>query len=130
MGYRKFKADKLFDGIKFRKEESVLITDEQGKVQSIASPDEAGDDVETFTGILSPGLINCHCHVELSHLKNVIAPGTGLVNFLKLVVQKRGFHADVIQNAIHQAEREMFNNGIVAVGDISNQVDAIETKSS
>lgn len=107
-----------------------MITDEQGKVQSIVNAKEAGDNVETFAGILTPGLINCHCHLELSHLKDVIPPGTGLVNFLKLVVQKRGFHADVIHNAILHAEREMFNNGIVAVGDISNQVDAIETKST
>jgi cytosine/adenosine deaminase-related metal-dependent hydrolase len=59
----------------------------------------------------------------------VIPPHTGLINFLKSVVQKRGFHADVIQHAIEDAEQEMFQNGIVAVGDISNQVDAIKVKS-
>ncbi len=44
--------------------------------------DEAGDDIQQFSGILSPGFINCHCHLELSHLKNVIPPHTGLIDFL------------------------------------------------
>ena len=130
MGYRKFKADRLFNGAEFEKEEAVLITDQEGTVKDVVSISEAGTDIETFTGILCPGLINCHCHLELSHLKNVIPPRTGLINFLKSVVTKRGFPADVIQQAIQSAEQEMYNNGIVAVGDISNQVDAIKTKSS
>jgi len=130
MGYRKFKADRLFNGTNFENEEAVLITDEAGKVEALVNIHEAGADIEKFKGIISPGLINCHCHLELSHLRNVIPPGTGLINFLKLVVTKRGFPADVIQQAIQNAEKEMYDNGIVAVGDISNQVDAIKTKST
>ena len=129
MGYRKFTADKIFDGTTLRDSDWVLVTRDDGTIEDIVSSTNAGDQVETLTGILSPGLINCHCHVELSHLKDVIPPHTGLINFLKSVVQKRGFHADVIQKAIQDAEQEMFNNGIVAVGDISNQVDAIQVKS-
>jgi aminodeoxyfutalosine deaminase len=128
MGYRKFKADKLFDGEHLLDESSVLITDDEGKIDDIVSAAEAGEDIQTFNGILSPGLINCHCHLELSHLKKVIPPGTGLITFLKSVVQKRGFEADVIHDRIVKAEQEMLNNGIVAVGDISNQADAIKVK--
>jgi cytosine/adenosine deaminase-related metal-dependent hydrolase len=43
-------------------------------------------------------------------------------------VQKRGFDADVIQDRLEKAEQEMYDNGIVAVGDISNQEDAIRVK--
>ncbi len=128
MSYRKFKADQLFDGTTLRYDEFVLVTDAEGKIEEIVSSQDAGDDVEVLHGILSPGLINCHCHLELSHLKNVIPPGTGLINFLKSVVQKRGFDADIIQDHIANAEQEMYQNGIVAVGDISNQVDAIHIK--
>ena len=128
MSFRKFKADQLFDGFDFKSEDSVLICDEKGKIENIVPAAEAGGDVKQLEGILSPGLINCHCHVELSHLKNVIPPGTGLINFLKTVVQKRDFDADIIQREIEKTEEEMFNNGIVAVGDISNQADAIEMK--
>ena len=129
MSYRKFKADKLFDGENLIDNASVvLITTDAGEIQDVVPALEAGDDVEVYDGILSPGLINCHCHVELSHLKNVIPPGTGLIKFLKSVVQKRGFDADVVQDAIQRADQEMYNNGIVAVGDISNQADAIQVK--
>lgn len=129
MAFKKFKADKLFDGYRFVSDNSVLITDDQGTVQDIVEKKEAGDDVQYFSGILSPGLINCHCHLELSHLKNVIPPHTGLIEFLCSVVTKRDFPRDVIDEEIKKAEKEMYDNGIVAVGDISNTADTAEVKS-
>ena len=129
MSYRKFKGDKLFDGYRFLEDNSVLITDESGTVENIVSLAEAGDDVQQFKGILSPGLINCHCHLELSHLKNVIPPHTGLIDFLCSVVTKRGFSPDIIQEEIIRAEKEMYQGGIVAVGDIGNTDDTASIKS-
>ncbi|HLO39089.1 MAG TPA: amidohydrolase family protein [Lacibacter sp.] len=129
MQYRKLRADQLFDGYRFRNEDEVLVTDEQGLVLDIVTLDDAGDDIEQLNGILSPGLINCHCHLELSHLKNVIPPHTGLINFLCSVVTKRGFENEVIATAIAEAEQEMFNNGTVAVGDIGNTADTAFIKS-
>jgi cytosine/adenosine deaminase-related metal-dependent hydrolase len=129
MGYRKFKADKLFDGYRFLEEDKVLITGEDGTVAAIVPFADAGDDVQQFEGILSPGLINCHCHLELSHLKNVIPPYTGLIEFLCSVVTKRDFSPAIIQQEIIKAEKEMYDNGIVAVGDIGNTVDTADVKS-
>ena len=129
MTYRKFKADQLFDGYHLHGNDKVLITDETGRVQDIVPVLEAGDDVQTFSGILSPGLINCHCHLELSHLKNVIPPHTGLIDFLCSVVTKRDFAPELIQQEIIKAEKEMYDNGIVAVGDIGNTADTTEVKS-
>ena len=128
MGYRKFRADRLFDGHRFRDGE-VLITDEQGTVEAIVPQSEAGDDVQEITGILCPGLINAHCHLELSHLKNVIPPHTGLIDFLCSVVTKRGFARELIDAEIIRAEKEMADNGIVAVGDIGNTADTAVVKS-
>lgn len=127
MGYRKFKAEKLFDGHKFR-EEKVLITDENGRIEAIMATEEAGEDVQKLEGILSPGLVNCHCHLELSHLKNVIPPHTGLIDFLCSVVTKRDFPREIIDAEIIKAEKEMYENGIVAVGDIGNTADTAEVK--
>ncbi len=129
MQYRKLRADKLFDGYRFRNEDDVLIVDEDGKFVDIVATNKAGDDVEELKGILSPGLINCHCHLELSHLKNVIPPGTGLVDFLCSVVTKRGYEAEEIAAAITAAEQEMYDNGTVAVGDIGNTADTAFIKS-
>lgn len=132
MAYRKFKATELFDGTRFRKEEDVLITTADGTIETIVPLQQAGDDIEILEGILSPGFINCHCHLELSHLKNIIPPHTGLIDFLCTVVTKRGFAPEIIQQEIAKAESEMYNNGIVAVGDIGNTADTafIKSKSS
>jgi len=129
MAYRKFKADQLFDGYHLHDSDKVLITDDWGKIENIVSISEAGDDIQTFTGILSPGLINCHCHLELSHLRNVIPPHTGLIEFLCSVVTKRDFPREVIDQEIIKAEKEMYDNGIVAVGDIGNTADTAPVKS-
>jgi aminodeoxyfutalosine deaminase len=129
MRYRKLRADRLFDGYRFRNDDDVLVIDEEGVVRDMVAFADAGDNIEQLNGILSPGLINCHCHLELSHLKNVIRPHTGLIDFLCSVVTKRGFEADLIADAIVEAEKEMFNNGTVAVGDIGNTADTALIKS-
>ena len=129
MAYKKFKADQLFDGYHLHGNDKVLITDDSGNVERILPVSEAGNDVQTFSGILSPGFINCHCHLELSHLKNVIPPHTGLIEFLCSVVTKRDFAPEVIKHEIIKAEKEMYDNGIIAVGDIGNTADTAEVKS-
>ena len=127
--YKKFKADKLFDGHHFLDENYVLITDENGVIHEIVNIKDAGNDIRKLKGIISPGFINCHCHLELSHLKNVIPPHTGLIEFLCSVVTKRGFDPEIIQQEIKNAEKEMYDNGIVAVGDIGNTPDTADIKS-
>lgn len=127
MNYRKFKADRIFDGYQFH-QGKVLITNEEGIFENIVTEEEAGENIQLLDGILTPGFINCHCHLELSHLKDVIPPHTGLIEFLCSVVTKRNFSPEVIQQAITTAEKEMYDNGIVAVGDIGNTADTAEVK--
>ena len=128
MAFQKFKADKLFDGYRFLEDDKVLITDLDGVIEDIVSDSEAGDNVQQFSGILSPGFINCHCHLELSHMKGLITQGTGLVNFVLDVVQQRHFPEEEILQAIEKAEDEMLANGIVAVGDICNNALTVSQK--
>ncbi|MFM7646213.1 MAG: amidohydrolase family protein [Sphingomonadales bacterium] len=129
MGMLKFKATQLFDGYRLL-DNKVLVTQPDGTIESIINVDEAGDSVLPLNGILMPGLINSHCHLELSHLKDVIAPHTGLIEFLCSVVTKRGFPPELIQEKIALAEQEMYANGIVGVGDIGNTADTGFTKST
>jgi len=127
MGYRKFRGSRLFDGYRFREGE-VLVTDEKGKVEALVTDEEAGEDVEVFEGIISPGLVNCHCHLELSHMKGLIAEGTGLVPFVGQVMAGRSRPVEEILAAIEAAEQSMIDNGIVAVGDICNTAYTINRK--
>lgn len=119
MYYRKLAAKKIFDGNKIV-ENAVLICRQNGIIESIVSAADAGRDIENFEGLLTPGFINCHCHLELSHMKGAIAQNTGLVNFVLDVVGKRQAPEAEVQQSIAVADAQMWQNGIVAVGDICN----------
>jgi len=128
MMYRKFKADQIFTGEGMAPAGYVLITSREGVIIDLIPGEDAGENIEYAGHLLSPGFINAHCHLELSHLKNQVPPGKGLINFLLDVVGKRDFKPEVIQAAIQLADKEMYDAGIVAVGDISNTSDTVETK--
>ncbi len=121
MAYRKFKADRLFDGMDLR-QNAVLITDTAGKIIAVVNGEEAGEEFEILEGILSPGFVNTHCHLELSHLKNKIPEKTGLIEFVYKVVTERHFPEETILDAMRMGADEMAESGIVAVGDICNNV--------
>jgi len=129
MAYLKFKADQLFTGTQMLDASHVLITNEQGIVQDIIPQEQAGEDIRLLNGILSPGFINCHCHLELSHMKGLIPEHTGLVDFIISILQQRHFPEEEILAAIAAGEDEMIENGIVAVGDISNNALSFYQKS-
>jgi len=119
MMYRKFTADALFTGYEFLTGGEVLVTDEYGKITEIVSGSGISD-AEHFNGTLSPGFINAHCHLELSWMKNLIPRKTGMIDFLIGVMQKPRLPANEINKAIVDAEQQMLNSGIIAVGDICN----------
>ncbi len=127
--YQKFQASLLFTGNQLLSgDNQVLITKEDGTVDAIVPVSDAGDDIQHFEGILSPGLVNAHCHLELSHMKGMIPAHTGLQEFVKQIVALRQVAPVAIQEAIVSAEAEMMANGIVAVGDISNTLDTLTQK--
>ena len=84
--------------------------------------------LEFYNGIIVPGFINAHCHLELSHLRNMIPPHTGLPGFLSSIGRIRPSEERSIIQSAKDADQEMLRNGIVAVGDISNQADTIPVK--
>lgn len=128
MNFRKFKADHLFTGHQWLGDQHVLVTRPDGEVADILPLADAGEGIEEYPGILSPGLINCHCHLELSHLKGVIPEKTGMIDFLLGVISQRHFPPEQIEQAIADADEAMIRNGIVAVGDISNTNHTIRQK--
>lgn len=98
------------------------VLEEQGVITAVGSyPSLAhhhhGPVYDTGDQFLLPGLINAHTHIELSHLRGRLAPGTGFENWVTqlLTLPAREFDPGAAQNAIH----EMENVGICAVGDIS-----------
>jgi cytosine/adenosine deaminase-related metal-dependent hydrolase len=125
--YRKFSADKIFDGYSFLLQK-VIIVNASGVVIDVVDEQEGGDDIEKLNGILCPGFINAHCHLELSHMKGHIPKFSGLVDFILKIVADRHYSEDDILEAIANAEDKMLQNGIVAVGDICNNALTIPQK--
>ena len=126
--YRKFTADYIFTGYEILPANFVLITNPEGVIIDIQDINNSGDNIEVFKGLLTPGFINAHCHVELSHLKDVISTGTGLVEFVQQLMRHRTSFDEAKQKAMQNAVQEMYKAGIVAVGDICNTTDSIIVK--
>ena len=107
-----------------------MLIDDDGKIIDIVPIIEfEPSTIKKYNGALVPGFINAHCHLELSHLKNKFPEKTGLPEFLMQVTKQRNAVQEEINNAINEAEIEMINNGIVAVGDISNNENTFFQKS-
>jgi len=73
-------------------------------------------------GVLLPGLVNAHCHLELSHLAAAGLPSrAGLVPWVEAVVASRGRYSDAeVAAAASAAIGGLEASGTAAVGDVSN----------
>lgn len=126
---RKITADWVYPIDSAPIKEGVLILADDGTVQALSIRSEhAIEELEIYTGVLIPGFVNTHCHLELSHMKGKVDTGTSLIPFITNVVQHRGAEQEEIQAAIAKADQEMYEGGIVAVGDISNVPDTFAQK--
>src|SRR5665213_3689565 len=93
----------------------ILVLDNSGTVQDLIDPRKLDSvpEAEKFSGIICPGFVNAHCHLELSYLRGQIAKQTGFVGFAKELMTKRNdFSAEQIAQSIVDAENEMIRNGI------------------
>src|SRR5690349_17380873 len=118
----KLNGRELFDGTRLLGADKVLILDTDGAVLDIVDKKAAGGGVQELDGLLCPGFINTHCHLELSHMQGMIPEKTGLPAFLTAVMTQRGEHAGPLAAAemMEAAANRMWEEGISAVGDICN----------
>jgi aminodeoxyfutalosine deaminase len=126
---QKIAATYLFDGYQMHNANKVLVLTQNGIVENLIAIEDAGDDVLHIDGLVTPGLINAHCHLELSHLHTKIPQHTGLVGFISNILQQRFlFTQEQVQLASTQALQAMQQDGIIAVGDICNTADTVAIK--
>jgi len=124
-----FSADIVYPVSSAPIKNGTIITDDTGCIRQLGNSSDLDPSLLHYLpGAIVPGFVNAHCHLELSHMKNVASTGTGLLDFIRQVVTKRQFPKEEILSAILQAEDDMYTNGIVAVGDISNSADTFATK--
>lgn len=127
----RFSANYIFPIGKPPIKNGVVVLDNEGTVVELIDP--KGNEVELeamefYNGIIVPGFINTHCHLELSHLKGKLKRATGIAGFVSQIRNLRGVTSDEIAKSIQRALNDERNNGIVAIGDICNTLDTIESK--
>ncbi|MCI0522590.1 MAG: cytosine deaminase, partial [Bacteroidales bacterium] len=128
---RKISAQYLFTSCgKPLKRGIVTVADDN----TIISIEDTGGDfsekanTEFYNGIIIPGLVNCHTHLELSHMAGVLPAGNGLAAFITSVREQREALMEEISAAVRKADAELFDEGIVACGDISNNSSSFSIK--
>ncbi|MFQ7387937.1 MAG: amidohydrolase family protein, partial [Alistipes sp.] len=94
-----------------------------GRILSVGScpePDRCPG-TEFYAGVLAPGLVNAHCHLELSYLLGAIPERCGFAGFAGAMGQVRErFGPEERLRAVAAADAAMWQDGVQAVGDISN----------
>lgn len=120
---KRFSAQFIFTNRGAPLKRGVITTEDDGTVTDVE--ETWGDlqekhSIEFHNGIIIPGFVNCHCHLELSHMKNTISRGTGLTGFIDLVRNTRRAESESIINAAGDADREMYSAGVNLCADICN----------
>ncbi|MCK5028041.1 MAG: amidohydrolase family protein [Bacteroidales bacterium] len=112
----------------------IVELDDNGKILKVEDTNgklKESSKLEFYNGIITPGFINTHCHIELSELKDKIPQGKGLPEFINKIFEYR--NENTLENndkAIDLQNSLMRNAGIVAVADISNTNASINVKRS
>jgi len=80
-------------------------------------------------GILCPGFVNAHCHVELSYMKGLFRKGTGMAGFIDQINALRDTQSleDKVRK-LSEAMDSLWEQGVVAMADISNCADSFAVK--
>lgn len=130
---RYFSAQYVFTNCGPPLKRAVVGVDDDGRICSVT--DTSGllsetHSVEFHNGIILPGFVNCHCHLELSHLRGKTEKGSGLARFIEAVRNMRQEDMAGIKNAARNADSEMYNGGIALCADICNTSGTFDIKRS
>jgi cytosine/adenosine deaminase-related metal-dependent hydrolase len=109
----------------------VVTTDDAGNILAVEDTGgklEEKHSVEFYNGIIVPGFVNCHCHLELSHLKGVVGKGGGIGSFVEKIITQRGAENEKIVSSASSADKEMFQEGISLCADICNSPASFNVK--
>ena len=103
--------------------------DDDGTVLRSGVCDPASEDV-FLDGALCPGFVNAHCHSELSYMKGLFRKGTGMAGFIDQINALRDTLSPAQKEAaLREAFDCLWEQGVVAMADISNCADSFELKS-
>jgi cytosine/adenosine deaminase-related metal-dependent hydrolase len=109
--------------------DGAVAVDERGVVHAIGRASELArpstslrptGGVREHRGVILPGLVNAHAHVELSHMARVPG-GDGLVPWIRRLLATRANDAERESRVAEAAATYLLSRGTVAVADVSNE---------
>lgn len=120
---RRIAATYVIPGFGAPLKNGILTVDNDGTIIGLDKNngnlrEEAG--LEHYSGILVPGFVNVHCHLELSKMKGLIPEHTGIGDFIGEINKIRHQPVQDEEKMMKLADRRMWAAGTTAVGDISN----------
>ncbi|HVH44660.1 MAG TPA: amidohydrolase family protein [Labilithrix sp.] len=125
---RLFHADHVLPGDRPAIADGAVVVDGSGRIVDVGPaadvrPRHAGPVVERVRGIVFPGLINAHTHVELSSMRGKVPGGSGFVPWVdRLVTTRSETLADEEAEAAELGVEELVKAGTVAAGDVTNSL--------
>jgi len=110
----------------------AVVVDARGGVLDVG-PEQAlrerhaGLRFEQHRAVLTPGLVNGHTHLELSALRGRVPGGRGFAPWVDAMMRERGqLQPEQDREAIELAVSELLSHGVVAVGEVCNQLQTVE----
>ena len=127
---KQFAANYIFPVTSKPIKNGIVVTDDSGTIiQIIDTKGKLSEqpNIQFFNGVIVPGFINSHTHLELSYLKDAIPYNCGHIDFIRNIVN--AIEKKIVDfDKIASADLLMKNNGIVAIADISNTINSSEIK--
>jgi len=128
---RKIAANIIFPVSSSPVKNAYLVVDNDGTIIDVVQYNQHEKEIaglEYYSGILAPGFVNAHCHIELSHLKGKIEQGKGLGKFVKKVQQIRHEEISEVEKQIENTLKFQWSRGINGMGDLVNSAIGLELK--
>jgi aminodeoxyfutalosine deaminase len=110
--------------------EGAIAVDDDGTVRMVEAraavrAEFSGAPEERADGVVVPGLVNAHCHLELSALAEVVPGGGGFIAWAQRFLKKVGeTPRESRRVAAGEAAEAAARCGTAAIGDVGNTLDA------
>lgn len=105
--------------------------EDDGTVIRCGLCDEPSAEAGYVPGAIIPGMVNAHCHVELSSMWKLFCKGTGMTGFIDQINELRDTTTREEKiAAISRRMEQMWDAGVSAMADISNCADSFAVKAA